>query len=540
MNIKNTKVWQDLMQLAKTNIDMRKLFAHDSQRFQKYSLNFNGLLLDFSKNMINDAVWQKLLQLCYELKLQEKIQQFFNGNKVNIAENKPALHTALRNSTLDALLVDNHNIMPDIKDVFSRMEKFCQQVHSGKYLGITAKKITDVVNISIGGSHLGPEMVVHALQHYKTHIKIHFISNVDSTASYTVLKKINPATTLFIVASKSFTTAETMANAHTIKKVLVEQFGQKAIAKHFIAATTNIKAALDFGINRENIFEFWTWVGGRFSVWSSIGLVIALAINFDNFMDLLQGANIMDDHVRNADYGKNLAVILALIGVWYNNFHEAETQAIICYDDYLKKLPDYLQQIDMESNAKVVNIYAKNINYNTSPIVWGGCGANSQHSFHQLLHQGSRLVPVDFLVCVNSLNEIGEHHKLLLANCLAQSQALLYGKTYDEILEELILTGINPEQAQNLAHHKKMPGNRPSNTIMLQKLTPYNLGMLMALYESKVFIQGQIWQINSFDQWGVELGKDIASKVYQSLINKTYNYDISTNGLINYYLKNKK
>jgi glucose-6-phosphate isomerase len=453
------------------------------------------------------------------------------------------LHTALRNQSDDSILVDGVNVMPKIRTVLAKMRKFSEQVRKGEWRGCTGKPITDIVNIGIGGSDLGPKMVTHALAYYaQENLHCHFVSNVDGTQIVQTLKSLNPETTLFIIASKTFTTLETLTNAKAAKEWLLQKLNVSldAVAKHFVAVSTNAQQVAAFGIDPENMFEFWDWVGGRYSVWSAIGLPVVLAIGMDNFMEFLTGAYAMDQHFRQAEFANNMPVILALLGVWYRNFFAVGTQAIIPYSQYLFYLTAYLQQLDMESNGKSVTITGEVVDYNTGAIIWGGIGTDGQHAYHQLLHQGTEIIPVDFILPINSLNPIGEQHKLLYANCLAQSQALSLGRFVDEIYPELIDKGMATDEAGILALHKAMPGNQPSNTLLFEKLTPRSLGALIALYEHKVFVQGMIWEIDSFDQWGVELGKQLANEIVGDLAGEEYSkqyaeYDNSTQGLIKYY-----
>lgn len=544
--ITDSHAWQALSrhyQQQGKHFDMRQLFADDADRAQRFSLSDVGLFLDYSKNRINDESLSLLLALANEVKLGDKIDRMFAGDVINVSEKRPVLHVAMRHLANTPIKVSGQDVMPAIRDVLSRMREFSHQVRSGRYLGASNKTITDIVNISIGGSHLGPQMVVSALDAYRgdNNLRCHFVANVDSTDIVSVLNQLNPETTLFIVGSKSFTTIETMVNAEAAKQWLTRALGEQAVATHFVAATTNVEAAAQFGIVAENIFEFWPWVGGRFSVWSSIGLVVMLAIGPDHFDQLLAGAYAMDKHFQQTDVEKNLPVILGLLGIWYHNFFAAETQAVVCYDQYLQLFSRYLQQVDMESNGKCVNEAGEAIAFRTGPVVWGDCGTNSQHSFHQLFHQGTHLVPIDFIFAANSLNPLANHQQLLLANGFAQAQALLEGKSLSQAVDELIAAGVDAAEAKRLAPYKVMPGNRPSNAIMMEKLTPHLLGALMALYEQKVFVQGAIWGIDSFDQFGVELGKVLANNILPALQGKAdQDYDSSTQNLIDYYLRHQR
>lgn len=543
-NITKTKLWAELEQHADdiTAIHMRELLA-DANRFTKFSLQGPEIFLDYAKNRITQETMDLLLRLTQEIKLREKIEAMFTGKLINITERRAVLHTALRNQSDDSILVDGVNVMPKIRTVLAKMRKFSEQVRNGEWRGCTGKPITDIVNIGIGGSDLGPKMVTHALAYYaQENLHCHFVSNVDGTQIVQTLKSLNPETTLFIIASKTFTTLETLTNAKAAKEWLLQKLNVSldAVAKHFVAVSTNAQQVAAFGIDPENMFEFWDWVGGRYSVWSAIGLPVVLAIGMDNFMEFLAGAYAMDQHFRQAEFANNMPVILALLGVWYRNFFAVGTQAIIPYSQYLFYLTAYLQQLDMESNGKSVTIAGEVVDYNTGAIIWGGIGTDGQHAYHQLLHQGTEIIPVDFILPVNSLNPIGEQHKLLYANCLAQSQALSLGRFVDEIYPELIDQGMAADEAGMLALHKAMPGNQPSNTLLFEKLTPRSLGALIALYEHKVFVQGMIWEIDSFDQWGVELGKQLANEIVEDLAGEEYSkqyaeYDNSTQGLIKHY-----
>jgi glucose-6-phosphate isomerase len=492
-----------------------------------WALSAAGLTLDYSKNRINEKEIGLFIQLMGEIKLKEKIEAMFSGEKINITENRAVLHTALRNRSAEPVFVDGENVMPKINAVLQKMRVFSDKVRSGEWKGQTGKAITDIVNIGIGGSDLGPKMVCEALKFYApAGLKAHFVSNVDGTQITETLKNLNPETTLFIIASKTFTTIETLTNAETARDWLLKKLKEpSAVAKHFVAVSTAAEKVAEFGIDTKNMFEFWDWVGGRYSVCSAIGLIIALFIGMDHFEEFLEGAHEMDVHFRNSAFEQNMPVILALLGVWYRNFYHAETEAVIAYDDYLKYFVSYLQQMDMESNGKSVTIDGeKIIDYKTGPVIWGGVGTDVQHSFHQLLHQGTDLIPVDFIVALSSLNPVGEHQDLLFSNCLAQAKALAEGRTHDE-------------KGNALPSCKVMPGNHPSNMILFEKLTPKVLGALIALYEHKVFVQGKIWGVNSFDQWGVELGKILAKVIGPDLKqgSNLEKYDASTKNLIEMY-----
>lgn len=512
------------------------LFSADKKRFEKFSLEAAGLFLDYSKNKITSETLTLLLALANKANLRNKIEDMFSGKPINITENRAVLHTALRDP--------KNKAHPEIQQVLQQMEHCVNAIRNGNWRGFSKQKITAIVNIGIGGSDLGPAMATKALTPYSSmERESYFVSNVDSTNIAETLKKLNPETTLFIVASKTFTTQETLCNAVTAKEWLLSQAkSETAIEKHFIAVTAKPERAKEFGILKENIFPFWDWVGGRFSMWGAIGLAIAIAIGMDNFKELLAGAHAMDEHFRKSEFKQNMPVILALLGIWNTNFFNIKTQAIIPYDQYLELLPAYLQQLEMESNGKSVSLDGKKLTYATAPVIWGAVGTNGQHAFHQLLLQGTQIIPVDFIIAANTHNPIGDHHLLLMANCLAQSQALMRGKNREEVFAELIKQGLTDDEAKKLTPHKIIPGNVPNNTIMMQQLTPATLGALLALYEHKVFVQGVIWNINSFDQWGVELGKQIANSIIPNLAdqNKPLNFDSSTNGLIKKYfaLKN--
>jgi len=517
---------------------LKDLFTEDNARFEKFSLLFEDILLDFSKNRINDTTLALLLQLAKECKLDEAIKAMFSGERINQTENRPVLHIALRNQGGKSILVDGKNVMEDVNKVLAKMEKFSEAIISGAWKGYTGKAITDVVNIGIGGSDLGPVMVTEALKAYKNHLNLHFVSNIDGTHIAETLKTVNPETTLFLIASKTFTTQETMTNAHTAKDWLLEKGAkQEDIKKHFAALSTNAKDVESFGIDTENMFEFWDWVGGRYSLWSAIGLPIVLSIGFDNFKQLLAGAHATDQHFEHTPFENNIPVILGLIGVWYINFFDAETQAILPYDQYMHRFAAYFQQGDMESNGKHVDRNGHDVTYETGPIIWGEPGTNGQHAFYQLIHQGTRLIPCDFIAPAQSLNPIGQHHPILLSNFFAQTEALMNGKTKEQVEEELKKEGKSAEEIKKIAPFKVFEGNRPTNSILLKRVTPYTLGSLIAMYEHKIFVQGIIWNIFSFDQWGVELGKQLAKSILPELKDdkEVSSHDASTNGLINQY-----
>nr|QIM10734.1 glucose-6-phosphate isomerase [uncultured Alphaproteobacteria bacterium] len=515
--------------------EMKDLFARDKDRASKYTLNLGNLYLDYSKNRINDKTMRYLLNLTKEIKLKDKIDAMFSGEKINTTENRAVLHVALRNRQNTPIYVDGKNVMPEINAVLAKMKKFSDAVRFGEFRGATGKKLTNIVNIGIGGSDLGPFMATTALKEYwAKDMKCYFISNIDGSACEDVFAEVDPETTLFVVVSKTFTTIETLTNAKTCRKWLVDALGEHAVAKHFVAVSTNTEEVAKFGINTENMFEFWNFVGGRYSMWSAVGLSIALMVGMDNFEKMLDGANAMDLHFKNTEFEHNIPVILALLGVWYNNFFGFKEQGVIPYDQDLRLLPKYLQQLDMESNGKSVTMDNKFVKYATGPVLFGGAGTDVQHSFFQLLHQGTGIVPLDFIVPAISHNEIGEHHEILVANALAQGEALMRGKTVQEAATELAKAGKSKEEIKALKRYKSFSGNRPTNTIVIKKLDPYALGMLVAMYEHKVFVQGIIWNIDSFDQMGVELGKQMALSILPELQGSAYGiHDSSTTGLIN-------
>jgi glucose-6-phosphate isomerase len=515
-----------------------QLFKNDENRFAKFSVLFNDIHLDYSKNRVDDTTMALLFQLAHECGLGDAIKAMFNGDIINQTENRAVLHTALRNRSNTPILVDGVNIMPEINTVLGKMKDFSNAIISGNWKGYTGKAITDVVNIGIGGSDLGPVMVTEALKAYKNHLNLHFVSNVDATHIVETLKNLNPETTLFLVASKTFTTQETMSNALSARNWFLNAGATDAdVAKHFAALSTNAKAVAEFGIDTQNMFGFWDWVGGRYSLWSAIGMPIALSIGFENFEELLLGAHQMDNHFKETDFEQNIPVILALLGVWYNNFFEAETQAILPYDQYLHRFAAYFQQGDMESNGKYVNRNGEKVTYQTGPVIWGEPGTNGQHAFYQLIHQGTKLIPCDFIAPAQSHNPLGQHHNMLLSNFFAQTEALMNGKTSDEVVAELVMANKSADEIETLAPFKVFEGNRPTNSILVKKITPRTLGSLIAMYEHKIFVQGVIWNIFSFDQWGVELGKQLANKILPELKNDEAinSHDSSTNGLINLY-----
>ena len=522
---------------------MKDLFAADENRADKYSLKLENLLLDYSKNRIDDSVMSALFDLAKERDVCGRIKSMFSGEKINKTENRAVLHVALRHQDNTPIYVDGRDVMPKIREVLARMKDFSEAVRLGKFTGYTGKKLTNIVNIGIGGSDLGPRMAVEALRPYwAKDIKCYFISNIDGTACAEVLNKIDPETTLFIVASKTFTTIETLTNAKTCRKWLVDALGEHAVAKHFIALSTNKAEVEKFGINPDNMFEFWDFVGGRYSMWSAIGMIISIAVGFENFERMLKGANAMDKHFAETELEHNIPVVLALLGIWYNNFYGIHRYCVVPYDQYLQYLPAYLQQLDMESNGKSIGLDNKPVSYATGPALFGGAGTDVQHSFFQLLHQGTEIVPVDFIIPAISHNEIGNHHQILLSNVLAQGEALMQGKTVEEAALELEKSGKNKEEIEALKKYKSFSGNRPSNTIVVKKLDPYTLGMLVAMYEHKIYVQGVIWNINSFDQFGVELGKKLALNILPEIEGTAFGveHDCSTSALINYIKKIRK
>ncbi|MGS3186277.1 glucose-6-phosphate isomerase [Aeromonas taiwanensis] len=539
INPTRTQAWQALEAHFAANKESRlkDLFAQDPQRFDKFSLTFGGdILVDYSKNLITEETLKLLVNLANETDLRSAIDAMFNGDKINMTEGRAVLHTALRNRSDRPIEVDGKDVMPEVNAVLAKMKGFCEKVISGEWKGYTGKPIQHVVNIGIGGSDLGPVMITEALRPYKNHLEMHFVSNVDGTHIAETLKKIDPETTLFLVASKTFTTQETMTNALTARDWFLGHAGDKAhVAKHFAALSTNGKAVAEFGIDTANMFEFWDWVGGRYSSWSAIGMPIALSLGFEHFEALLQGAFEMDMHFATAAYEQNVPVLLALIGLWYNNFYGAESEAILPYDQYMHRFPAYFQQGNMESNGKYVDRDGNKVDYQTGPIIWGEPGTNGQHAFYQLIHQGTKLIPCDFLAPAISHNPIGDHHPKLLANFFAQTEALAFGKSKEAVEAEFLAAGKTLDQVKELVPFKVFEGNRPTNSILFKSLTPKTLGSLIAMYEHKIFVQGAIWNIFSFDQWGVELGKQLANKILPELGNDeaVTSHDCSTNGLIN-------
>ncbi len=539
-NPTTTKAWNALEQHFQTikNTSIKELFADNPTRFEQFSIQYSSFLVDYSKNRINAETIQLLIDLAKEMKVEEAIQKMFEGDLINVTEKRAVLHTALRNRSNEPILVDGEDVMPQINLVLEQMKSFSARVISGEWKGFTGKEITDVVNIGIGGSDLGPVMVTEALKYYKTRLNVHFVSNVDGTHLTETLRNLQPETTLFIVASKTFTTQETMTNAFSAKDWLLNSTATEAdVAKHFVALSTNKKGVEDFGIDPANMFQFWDWVGGRYSIWSAIGLSICLAIGFEQFEELLEGAYEMDVHFRTETLDQNSPVILALIGVWYNNFFGADSLALLPYEQYLSRFAAYFQQGDMESNGKSIGRDGKKVNYETGPIIWGEPGTNGQHAFYQLIHQGTKMIPADFIAGANSLNVVGDHHVKLLSNFFAQTEALAFGKDKETVISELEKAGKSEEEIAFLTAFKLFEGNHPTNSILYQVLTPKVLGNLIALYEHKIFVQGVIWNIFSFDQWGVELGKQLANVILPELEGEEEitSHDSSTNGLINTY-----
>jgi len=533
--------WQALQshQRETAGMHMRDLFAADTGRFDLFSLLIGEILFDYSKNRITERTMGLLMDLARQSDLGQRIEAMFNGDKINATEGRAVLHTALRNRSNTPVYVDGQDVMPEVNRVLEKMRAFTQSVRSGEWRGYTGKPISDIVNIGIGGSDLGPKMVCEALKPYaRPELRVHFVSNVDSSDLVEILKLVNPETVLFLVASKTFTTQETMVNAHSARNWFLETAGDEtAVAKHFVAMSTNAQAVSQFGIDTRNMFEFWDWVGGRYSLWSAIGLSIALYVGMERFEELLEGAHSVDLHFRGTPFEQNIPVVMALLGIWYNNFYGAHSHAILPYDQYLMHFPAYFQQGDMESNGKSVSRDGKWLDYATGPVIWGQPGTNGQHAFYQLIHQGTQLIPCDFLAAANSYNPLGEHHPILISNFLAQTEALMKGKTVDEARSELEAAGYSGDALDELAAAKTFSGNRPTNSFFYPKLTPRVLGALIALYEHKIFTQGVIWEINSFDQMGVELGKQLAKKILPELAGKepVSGHDASTIGLINAY-----
>ncbi|MBL7840980.1 MAG: glucose-6-phosphate isomerase [Cyclobacteriaceae bacterium] len=539
-----TPAWQrlEIHFLTMQAMHMRELFHDDPDRFEKFSIQFGDMLVDYSKNIITEETMRLLFGLAQETELKPAIASMFGGVAINQTEGRAVLHTALRNRANTPILVDGKDVMPEINKVLDQMKSFSNRLISGEWKGFSGKRITDIVNIGIGGSDLGPYMVTEALKPYWQGVTPHFVSNVDGTHLAETVKHLNPETTLFIIASKTFTTQETMTNATSARDWFLSKTNNAGdVAKHFVAVSTNQKAVTEFGIAAENMFVFWDWVGGRYSLWSSIGLSIAATIGYDNFVQLLEGAHAMDQHFKNETFEKNIPVILALLGIWYNNFYGAASEAILPYDQYLHRFAAYFQQGNMESNGKSVDREGHHVMYQTGPIIWGEPGTNGQHAFYQLIHQGTKMIPCDFLAPVISHNPIGDHHPKLLSNFFAQTEALMMGKTLPEVEEELGKKGMDHDAIEFHAPFRVFEGNKPSNSILFKQLTPHTLGSLIAMYEHKIFAQGVIWNVFSFDQWGVELGKVLANKILPELTSsgEITTHDSSTNGLINYFKRLK-
>lgn len=543
INPTTTTAWGKLTELAQKELVIKDLFK-DSGRFEKFHVRFEDVLLDYSKNRVDDEVWENLLQLATETDLKQAIEAMFAGEAINGTENRAVLHTALRNRSNAPVYVDGKDVMPDINGVLDNMKVFADKVTQGEWKGYTGKPIRHLVNIGIGGSDLGPVMVTEALKPYQNpNLDVYFVSNVDGTHVEEILKKVDPETTLFFIASKTFTTQETMTNAHTARQWFLEHaHGEKEIAKHFVALSTNAEAVTEFGIAVENMFGFWDWVGGRYSLWSAIGLTIACAIGFDHFRELLEGGHAMDKHFRETPFEKNLPVILALIGIWNTNFLGATTETILPYDQYMHRFPAYFQQGNMESNGKYVDRNGNRVDYSTGPIIWGEPGTNGQHAFYQLIHQGTHLIPCDFIAPAISHNPVGDHHEKLMSNFFAQTEALMNGKSLEEVKVEMQREGKSAKVIEKIAPHRVFEGNRPTNSVLVKQIDPRTLGELIAMYEHKIFAQGVIWNIYSFDQWGVELGKVLAKSILSELKSDepVQSHDASTNGLINAYKELRK
>jgi len=546
INPTETQSWKNLLDHFNKmkNIHMKDLFACDPERFNKYTIRFNDIFVDYSKNIITEETLKLFFGLIDEIGLRDAIDKMFCGDRINETEDRAVLHIALRNRENNPINVNGKDIMPEINAVLNKIKNFSSKIISGEWKGFTNKKITDIVNIGIGGSDLGPVMVTECLRPYaKEGLAVHFVSNVDGTHIMETLKQLDPETTLFLIASKTFTTQETMINAFSAREWFLKcAKDQIQVSKHFVAISTNIEKVEEFGIDKDNMFVFWDWVGGRYSLWSAIGLSIACYIGYENFTELLQGAYEMDNHFRGTQFEKNIPIILALIGIWYNNFFSAQTEAILPYDQYMHRFPAYFQQGNMESNGKSVDRNGNKINYQTGPVIWGEPGTNGQHAFYQLIHQGTKIIPADFLAPAISHNMIGEHHNILLSNFFAQTEALLNGKTREDAIEELKKDGKSNDEIEKLYPHKVFEGNRPTNSVLFRKLTPRVLGSLIAMYEHKIFVQGVVWNIFSFDQWGVELGKQLAKKILLELEDDmpVDTHDSSTNGLVNAFKEMRK
>ncbi|TXR51912.1 glucose-6-phosphate isomerase [Reinekea thalattae] len=547
INPTSTAAWKDLEHhFSEFNgTTLTELFAQSPDRFDDFNIRFGEqLLFDYSKNLINNETLTKLIALADECKLADAIKAMFSGEKINQTEGRAVLHTALRNRSNNPVMVDGEDVMPKVNAVLAKMQSFCSKVHTGQWLGYSGKAITDIVNIGIGGSDLGPVMITEALKPYQVeHINSHFVSNVDGTQIVETLKPLNPETTLFLIASKTFTTQETMTNAMTARQWFLDQAKDKNhVAKHFVALSTNAEKVDEFGIDTDNMFEFWDWVGGRYSSWSAIGLSVALTIGFDNFTAFLDGAHAMDNHFAETEFKQNIPVILALLGIWYNNFYNAESVAILPYDQYMHRFAAYFQQGDMESNGKCTDRNGDAVDYQTGPIIWGEPGTNGQHAFYQLIHQGTKMIPCDFIAPAISHNPVSDHHPKLMSNFFAQTEALAFGKSAEVVREELANAGKSEQEIDQLTAFKTFNGNKPTNSFLVQQITPFSLGALVAMYEHKIFVQGVIWNIFSFDQWGVELGKQLANKILPELLDSELvnSHDSSTNNLINQFKAWKK
>ena len=539
INPTQTEAWQKIQSHFETmkSVQMQELFEKDNNRAEKMHLQWNDFLVDYSKNIATQETIDLLLDLAKKVDLKDAISKYFDGDLINQTENRAVLHTALRATENAAVMVDGVNVMPEVFSVKNKIKNFSNEVISGERKGFSGKQFTDIVNIGIGGSDLGPAMIVEALQFYKNHLNVHFVSNVDGDHVNEIIKKLNPETTLFVIVSKTFTTQETLSNAETIRSWFLKSAKQEDVAKHFVAVSTNIQKVTEFGIDANNIFPMWDWVGGRFSLWSAVGLSVSLAVGFDNFDKLLKGANQMDEHFKNESFDKNIPVMLALLSIWYNNFFGAESEALIPYTQYLQKLAPYLQQGIMESNGKSIGRDGKPVNYQTGTIIWGEPGTNSQHAFFQLIHQGTMLIPTDFIGFKEALYGNKDHHDKLMSNFFAQTEALLMGKTEAQVKAEFEKQGISGEKADFLLPFKVFSGNKPTNTLLINKLTPESLGALVALYEHKIFVQGVIWNIFSYDQWGVELGKQLANTILDEIVTKKVQlHDSSTAFLLKNYL----
>ena len=542
INPTQTAAWHKLKKHFETmeHNSMKEMFLTNSSRTQDFHIQWNDFLIDYSKNNITDETMNLLVELANEVHLKEAISKYFEGESINQTENRAVLHTALRASKSTSLSIDGVDVIPEVYEVKNNIKSFSNEIINGTRKGFTGKVFTDIVNIGIGGSDLGPAMVVEALQFYKNHLNLHFVSNVDGDHVNEIIKKLNPETTLFVIVSKTFTTQETLTNSETIRKWFLKSAQQEDVAKHFVAVSTNLKNVTEFGIDAKNVFPMWDWVGGRFSLWSAVGLSISLAVGFDNFDALLKGANKMDDHFKTTEFNQNIPVVLALLSIWYNNFFGAESEAIIPYTQYLQKLAPYLQQGIMESNGKSIGRNGKRVNYQTGTIIWGEPGTNSQHAFFQLIHQGTKLIPADFIGFVEPLYGDKDHHNKLMSNFFAQTEALLNGKTASQVQAEFDKQGVSKERADYLLPFKVFDGNKPTNTLLIDKLTPESLGSLIALYEHKIFVQGIVWNIFSYDQWGVELGKQLANSILEEINSKVINkHDASTTFLLQHYLSNK-